>query len=357
MKVMCRNGVIGKMFEPLMKGTRVAPRPDIALKVTTCKRNEVKNKTVLLHSVYPLKDAARNKAAHEITSEHWNNRITMWTNIFDGRKDCMGDELNWWKWKEDRFQHLLFKKFHTDHKETLTITSGNALKMMKEYASKKNIPFSLNQRAAIIAEMVTDTTDTVNYGETLIKGKAKTAINSIKEEENYKPKLLKMLQDHYDECDRLLDCSEQTTTRAKMKLQIRQLTADLKKAQRSTVQYEKWCKRHLHTIDVLKKKSGAEPLKPNECVACGCMTEIDAPESQRGPRRVLTCGHVYHEACLDAWAELHQRTRCVICNGALFTDIVQQVYPAHSEDINDDSSSRKRPADVQPVVKRQKTEA
>ena len=97
MKVMCRNGDIGKMFEPLMKGARVAPKPDIALKVTTCKRNEVKNKTVLLHSVYPLKDAARDNAAHEITPEHWNNRITTWTNIFDGKKDCMGDELDWRK--------------------------------------------------------------------------------------------------------------------------------------------------------------------------------------------------------------------------------------------------------------------
>ena len=204
MKVMCRYGDIDKMFEPLMKGERVAPKPDIALKVTTCKRNEVKNKTVLLHSVYPLKDAARDKAAHEITSEHWNNRITTWTNIFDGKKDCMGDELDWWKWKEDRFKHLLFKKFHTNHKETITITSGNAVRMMKEYASKKNIPYSLNQRAAIIAEMVTDTTDTVNYEETIIKGKVKTAINGIKEEDHYKPSLLKLLQDHYDKGDELL---------------------------------------------------------------------------------------------------------------------------------------------------------
>jgi len=329
MKVMCRYGVIDKMFEPLMKGERVAPRPDIALKVTTCKRNEVQNKTVLLHSVYPLKDAAIDKAAHEITSEHWNNRITTWTNIFDGKKDCMGDELDWWKWKEDRFKHLLFKKFHTDHKETITITSGNALKMIKEYASKKNIPFSLNQRAAIIAEMVTDTTDTVNYEETLIKGKAKTAINSIKEEENYKPKLLKMLQDHYDECDRLLDCSEQTTSGVSTK-QGKMLARENAKWQKKCTKLKNICKGHVVTIRNFKRKQRGlsalqdqtktstymictSPQDGDLCCVCKKDTGININGFEDNYIEIRPCNHKYCRACIET--QLDKNTiNCDHCN-------------------------------------------
>ena len=355
MKVMCRYGDIDKMFEPLMKGERVAPKPDIALKVTTCKRNEVKNKTVLLHSVYPLKDAARDKAAHEITSEHWNNRITTWTNIFDGKKDCMGDELDWWKWKEDRFKHLLFKKFHTNHKETITITSGNAVRMMKEYASKKNIPYSLNQRAAIIAEMVTDTTDTVNYEETIIKGKVKTAINGIKEEDHYKPSLLKLLQDHYDKGDELLGrIVEETRSPADIET-INALTRQIAKLEKMNVKLDKWCKRHVaekqdiknirkeisyHEREykrIMKIKSAGwssqdrdafhhhrdelvrlrkdrlaistrsdgvpiDQIEPDECNIC--FRKCKDP--------VLGCGCLYHEKCIVEFCRDEHRTSCPI---------------------------------------------
>jgi hypothetical protein len=368
MKTMCRNGDIGKMFEPLMKGERVAPKPDIALKVTTCKRNEVQNKTVLLHSVYPLKDAARDKAAHEITPEHWNNRITTWTNIFDGKKDCMGDELDWWKWKEDRFKHLLFKKFHTNHKETITITSGNAVRMIKEYASKKNIPYSLNQRAAIIAEMVTDTTDTVNYEETIIKGKAKTAINGIKEEDHYKPSLLKLLQDHYDKGDELLGrIVEETRSPADIET-INALTRQIAKLEKMNEKLEKWCKRHVaekqdiknirreinyHEREykrIMKITSGRRTLQDHDALylhrdelvrlrkdrlaistrsdgiddneqvderECGSVPTIEPDDCliclTKCKDPVLGCGHLYHENCVVQFCRSGHRTSCPTC--------------------------------------------
>lgn len=270
MKVMCRYEQVYKLFEPLMNGARLAPKPDIALKVITCKRSEVRNKTVLLHSVYALKEAARDKAAHEITSKHWNNRITTWTNIFDGKENCVGDAMESWKWKEDRFKHLLFKKFHTNHKSTVTITSGNAIDLMKDFCSKNNMEFSLEKRAEIVGVMVTDRTGNLNYEETLVKGKAKMALDSIKQEDNYKTMLIKKLQDYYDECDKLLGrCIEERRSSADIKLierlvcQVETLDREVERLKRKNFTLEKICKGHVTTINILKKRRSIQPLKSN----------------------------------------------------------------------------------------------
>ena len=271
MKVMCRYEKVYRLFEPLMNGARLAPKPDIALKVITCKRSEVRNKTVLLHSVYALKEAARDKAAHEITSEHWNNRITTWTNIFDGKENCVGDAMESWKWKEDRFKHLLFKKFHTNHKPTVTITSGNAIELMKEWCHKNNIEFSLEKRAEIVACMVTDRTGNLNFEETLIKGKSKMALDSIKQEDNYKTMLKKKLQDYYEECDKLLGrrrVIEEKRSSAdiqlieRLKCEVERLEREVERLKRKNFTLENICKGHVTTIDILKKRRSVQPLQP-----------------------------------------------------------------------------------------------
>ena len=194
MKDMCRNEIVRDLFRPLMKDARLAPREDIALKVVTCKRNEVRNKTVLLHGAYALKDAAIDKAAHQITAEHWNNRITTWTNIFDGKME--GEKEDWWKWKEERFAHLLYDKFHKTHNPPVTLTRHNGNKLIRGYASKKNMEYTLDARPEIIAEMVMDT-GTVNYEQNILKGRLQEQVNDVKGEDSYKATLIKKLRRYY----------------------------------------------------------------------------------------------------------------------------------------------------------------
>ena len=194
MKHKCRNEIVRDLFKPLMKDARLAPREDIALKVVTCKRNEVRNKTVLLHGAYALKDAAIDKAAHQITAEHWNNCITTWTNIFDGKME--GEKEDWWKWKEERFAHLLYDKFHADHKSTVTLTRHNGNKLIRDYASKKNMEYTLDARPEIIAEMVMGT-GTVNYEQNILKGRLQEQVNDVKGEDCYKATLIKKLRRYY----------------------------------------------------------------------------------------------------------------------------------------------------------------
>ena len=194
MKQKCRNEIVRDLFKPLMKDARLAPREDIALKVVTCKRNEVRNKTVLLHGAYALKDAAIDKAAHQITAEHWNNRITTWTNIFDGKME--GEKEDWWKWKEERFAHLLYDKFHKTHNPPVTLTRHNGNKLIRGYASKKNMEYTLDARPEIIAEMVMDT-GTVNYEQNILKGRLQEQVNDVKGEDSYKATLIKKLRRYY----------------------------------------------------------------------------------------------------------------------------------------------------------------
>ena len=198
MKHKCRFQIVRDLFEPLMKDARLAPRKDIALKVKTCARNEVRNKTVLLHGAYALKDAAIDKAAHQITAEHWNNRITTWTNIFDGKKDVerkIGGR--WWKWKEERFAHLLYDKFHADHKSTVTLTRHNGNKLIRDYASKKNMEYTLDARPELVAEMVMDKSGTVNYEQTILKGRLQEQVSDVKGEDCYKATLTNKLRRYY----------------------------------------------------------------------------------------------------------------------------------------------------------------
>ena len=194
MKQKCRNEIVRDLFKPLMKDARLAPREDIALKVVTCKRNEVRNKTVLLHGAYALKDAAIDKAAHQITAEHWNNRITTWTNIFDGKME--GEKEDWWKWKEERFAHLLYDKFHKTHNPPVTLTRHNGNKLIRGYASKKNMEYTLDARPEIIAEMVMDT-GTVNYEQNILKGRLQEQVNDVKGEDCYKATLTNKLRRYY----------------------------------------------------------------------------------------------------------------------------------------------------------------
>lgn len=194
MKHKCRNEIVRDLFRPLMKDARLAPREDIALKVVTCKRNEVRNKTVLLHGAYALKDAAIDKAAHQITAEHWNNCITTWTNIFDGKME--GEKEDWWKWKEERFAHLLYDKFHKTHNPPVTLTRHNGNKLIRGYASKKNMEYTLDARPVIIAEMIMDT-GTVNYEQTILKGRLQEQVNDVKGEDCYKATLIKKLRRYY----------------------------------------------------------------------------------------------------------------------------------------------------------------
>lgn len=199
MKRRCRNKDVHDLFEPLMKDARLAPRKDIALKVKTCPRNQVRSKTVLLHCVYALKDAARDKAAHQITAEHWNNRITTWTNIFDGKKD--GGKEDWWKWKEERFQHLLYDRFHKTHNPPVTLTRTNMNQLIRDYASKKNMEYTLDARPELVAEMVMDKSGTVNYEQKILKGRLQEQVNDRKGEDSYKPKLIKNLKKYYASLD------------------------------------------------------------------------------------------------------------------------------------------------------------
>ena len=195
MKHKCRNEIVRDLFKPLMKDARLAPREDIALKVVTCKRNEVRNKTVLLHGAYALKDAAIDKAAHQITAEHWNNCITTWTNIFDGKME--GEKEDWWKWKEERFAHLLYDKFHADHKSTVTLTRHNGNKLIRDYASKKNMEYTLDARPELVAEMVMDKSGTVNYEQTILKGRLQEQVSDVKGEDCYKATLTNKLRRYY----------------------------------------------------------------------------------------------------------------------------------------------------------------
>ena len=222
MKDMCRNEIVRDLFRPLMKDARLAPREDIALKVVTCKRNEVRNKTVLLHGAYALKDAAIDKPAHQITAEHWNNRTTTWTNIFDGKKD--GGNEDWWKLKEDRFAHLLYDKFHDGHKSTVTLTRGNGNKLIRDYASKKNMEYTLDARPEIIAEMVMDTTGTVNFEQNILRGRLQEQVNGFKGEDCYKNKLTKKLRKYYasldDSDDEGAGCASYVANTELKKLQV-----------------------------------------------------------------------------------------------------------------------------------------
>lgn len=208
MNSMCYFNQVRDMFRRLLSEKRLAPYPKHSMYVGKPNRHETKSLTPMLHCKYALKEAAKNKTANQIGPRDWNNKVTTWTNLFDERTP---EKKDWWKWKEERFAHLLFKEYHKKHKSTLAITETFANEMSQKYAKARGLAWSFASRPAIIARMCTDKSGNEYVLAPTFKLKKKKAawLKSLRNLKGtaeefrycYRTELQKALEEHYKSID------------------------------------------------------------------------------------------------------------------------------------------------------------
>lgn len=162
---------------------------NISFKVDSVSRNEMPNKTPMLHHAYPLKNAAYGKRVQDITPECYNNGVTTWTNLFDGERDATETEKEKWAWHREMFASMLFEaEKKKKNKTPYQINSGNAIQLAQNYAKDNNMVWSKETHVNVLATMCTDehgekryTLSSTFVGRTILED-----LDNQKDNENYK---------------------------------------------------------------------------------------------------------------------------------------------------------------------------
>ena len=162
---------------------------NISFKVDSVSRNEMPNKTPMLHHAYPLKNAAYGKRVQDITPECYNNGVTTWTNLFDGERDATETEKEKWAWHREMFASLLFEaEKKNKNKAPYQINSGNAIRLAQTYANENNMEWSKETHVNVLATMCADkhgekryTLSSTFVGRTILED-----LDNQKDNENYK---------------------------------------------------------------------------------------------------------------------------------------------------------------------------
>ena len=177
---------------------------NISLKIDSCGSKFFDTKTPMAQCAYALKGAGVGKTRDEITEADYNNKTTLWTNLFDDEKECT-DEAEQHQWRLNRitFAHLLVKEIKkTKNNAPLLIHKKYHIEAAQKYAKDNDMEWTDDiadgTHANVLATMGTATCDT-RYE--LAPGFLNTAIqddlNCKKKKEDYKTILEETLVAHF----------------------------------------------------------------------------------------------------------------------------------------------------------------
>lgn len=223
------------------------------IEIKSCSKNHMPTKTAMTHCVYPLQDSVKGKRRDELTEADYNNKITHWTNLFDGEKECTDEnEKNQWRMNRVAFHHLLVEEERKKkHKAPHLIHPRTHNEEAKAYAIANGLPeWTPESHAHILATMVTDQLGEKNYilAPGFLKKSVQKALYDQNYREDYKQLVEQTLRHHFVTRQREL---EGISTHSK---QNKKLISQNKKWQKKYTTLENICKGHVFTIENLKRK-------------------------------------------------------------------------------------------------------
>jgi hypothetical protein len=339
---------IKAFFHGLIKENRMVSIPEnyekdtgtvenISLKIESCGSNFFDTKTPMAQCAYALKGAGIGKTRDEIKEEDYNNKTTLWTNLFDDEKGCTNEvEQQQWRLNRITFAHLLVKEIKKQkNNPPFLIHKKYHIEAAEKYAKDNDMEWTDNMtdgtHANVLATMVTATGET-RYE--LAPGFLNTAIqddlNCQKKKEDYKTILEETLVAHFKgvkaKAERALAKAAAggvtTTTRDK------KLARANEKLIEKNTKLENICKGHVVTIQNYKRKErGLSPLQDQTktstymvseskvgdlCCVCSKDTSKESCFQDRFIR-ISPCNHKYCLACIET--QLDKNTiACSHCN-------------------------------------------
>jgi hypothetical protein len=318
------------------------------LKIVSCRSKLFATRTPMIHCAIVLKSAAAGKTCESITENDYNNRLTHWTNLFDGEKECTDEnELQQWKMNRITFAHLLMsEQKKKNNKAPLMIASKDAVKMARSYASLTGVNWTEDTHFDIVATMVTDKGRESSYelAPSFLAKVIKDSLNeNDQESEDYKELLIDALKlnKQYND-DKLAKLKAKLTKTTAPSKQEAKLAAVNQKLLVKIAKLETQCQKHVFTIENLKRKArGQSPLLDptktssikffnqhyasnaipfENCVVC---SGTNSESNRNCMFKISPCNHVYCRGCIEEQFD-NNITECSHCtfdalqNGAQF---------------------------------------
>ena len=306
------------------------------LKIVSCRSKLFATRTPMIHCAIVLKSAAAGKTRDSITENDYNNRLTHWTNLFDGEKECTDEnELQQWKMNRITFAHLLMsEQKKKNNKAPLMIASKDAVKMARSYASLTGVNWTEDTHFDIVATMVTDKGRESSYelAPSFLAKAIKDSLNeNDQESEDYKELLIDALKlnKQYND-DKLAKLKAKLTKTTAPSKQEAKLAAVNQKLLVKIAKLETQCQKHVFTIENLKRKArgqsplldptktssfstlrhdGRDAIPLENCVVC---SGTNSESTVNFMLKISPCNHVYCRACIEDQFE-NNVTECSHC--------------------------------------------
>ena len=254
------------------------------IEIKSCSKNHMPTKTAMTHCVYPLKDAVKGKRREDLTETDYNNKVTHWTNLFDGEKECTDEnDQNQWRMNRIAFHHLLVEEERKKkHRAPHLIHPRTHNEQAKAYAIGNGLPeWTPESHAHILATMVTDKLGEKNYilAPGFLKKSVQKALYDQNYLEDYKELVEQTLRHHFIKRKRELEGIGAPSKQEK------KLTSQNEKWQRKYTKLENVCKQHLATIDNFKSVEKQIPYHDREFKRL--RTRVRNGEDDRGERAAM----------------------------------------------------------------------
>jgi len=276
------------------------------IEIKSCSKNHMPTKTAMTHCVYPLKDAVKGKRREDLTEADYNNKVTHWTNLFDGERKCTDEnEKNEWRMNRLAFHHLLVEELRKkNHKAPHLIHPRTHNEQAEAYAIGNGLPkWTPESHAHILATMVTNKLGEKNYilAPGFLKKSVQKALYDQNYREDYKELVEQTLRHHFIKRRRELEGISAPSKQEK------KLASQNDKWQKKYTKLENNCKRLVfENVNLKRKIKGKSPLEDpaktsswqhgHSGTCCVCSSESSS--GSRNLIRILPCKHFYCNACL-----------------------------------------------------------
>jgi hypothetical protein len=276
------------------------------IEIKSCSKNHMPTKTAMTHCVYPLKDAVKGKRREDLTEADYNNKVTHWTNLFDGERKCT-DENKKHQWRMNRiaFHHLLVEEERKKkHKAPHLIHPRTHNKQAQAYAIGNGLPeWTPESHAHILATMVTDKLGEKNYilAPGFLKKSVQKALYDQNYREDYKELVEQTLRHHF----------------IKRQCELKGISAPSKQEKKLTSQNEIWqkkytklennCKRLVfENVNLKRKIKGKSPLEDPSKTSTYQVQGYDRGETccvcsqfDGALVHISPCDHYYCRDCME----------------------------------------------------------